>query len=340
MSRLVSLGAARLHERAVLEGWYPVLLSRDLGRGEVVGVELWGQRRVLFRDAEGRARCLDDVCPHRAAPLSQGRVVDGCIECPYHGWRFDGAGACRRIPTLPAGKTVPQRAAASPLPLVEADELLWVWAGAPDHADASAVPRHPEVGDRAFTRVDMHFDLEVDHELMIENLLDPSHLPFTHDGTLSRRDAAEPLSMTLATTPAGFVGESRRSARPQARAQRFTFLGPCSVRLDLGSERRSFIQLHHCVPLDPQAGRMRLITRMLWRGVPRVPGMAWLTRHYSRRIVRQDLALLRGQAERIASGAEPWGCPVASDRIALEYRRWKQRQLEASVERRPDSDAR
>jgi phenylpropionate dioxygenase-like ring-hydroxylating dioxygenase large terminal subunit len=61
-----------------------------------------GVPRVLWRDGAGRAAMLEDRCPHRGAPLSQGRVCDGAITCPYHGWRFDGAGRCLAMPARPA----------------------------------------------------------------------------------------------------------------------------------------------------------------------------------------------------------------------------------------------
>ena len=55
---------------------------------------------VLFRDETGRASALLDRCPHRNVPLSAGRMTDGLLECGYHGWRFDGTGACRLVPAL------------------------------------------------------------------------------------------------------------------------------------------------------------------------------------------------------------------------------------------------
>ena len=51
----------------------------------MVPFELFGQAWVLFRDAEGRPACVRDECAHRACPLSLGRVVEGQLECPYHG---------------------------------------------------------------------------------------------------------------------------------------------------------------------------------------------------------------------------------------------------------------
>ncbi|EIE25095.1 Rieske-domain-containing protein, partial [Coccomyxa subellipsoidea C-169] len=62
--------------------------------------ELLGMRLVLWRDAQGVWRCFEDKCPHRLAPLSEGRIEpsDGTLMCSYHGWRFSGEGKCTDIP--------------------------------------------------------------------------------------------------------------------------------------------------------------------------------------------------------------------------------------------------
>ena len=76
--------------------WQMAALSREvtdrpLAR-TVVGVPL-----VLFRTAGG-VSTLIDRCPHRNYPLSEGRLVDGALQCPYHGWRFAGDGGCVEVP--------------------------------------------------------------------------------------------------------------------------------------------------------------------------------------------------------------------------------------------------
>ena len=78
--------------------WTAVALSRKVG-AKPHRVLIGGQPFVLFRSGDG-LHCLTDRCPHRFAPLSLGRVIDGAIECPYHGWQFDGGGRCRRMPGL------------------------------------------------------------------------------------------------------------------------------------------------------------------------------------------------------------------------------------------------
>jgi NAD(P)H-dependent nitrite reductase small subunit len=58
-----------------------------------------GETQVaLFRTAEGLF-ALDNICPHRGAPLHEGFVSDGQVTCPWHQWQFQlEDGRCRNIP--------------------------------------------------------------------------------------------------------------------------------------------------------------------------------------------------------------------------------------------------
>ena len=87
--------------------WYPVLEASQLGR-KPVGVTRLGRRLVLWRDAAGSAVALPSRCPHRGAALKQGRVVDGELTCPWHGFRFAPDGACTRMPCEGTEATPPR----------------------------------------------------------------------------------------------------------------------------------------------------------------------------------------------------------------------------------------
>jgi cholesterol 7-dehydrogenase len=79
------------------EGWYVVARASDVGE-RPRKVRFAGQDAVLFRDAQGEVRALDAYCPHMGANLADGEVRDGCLECPFHRWRIDGAGHVVLIP--------------------------------------------------------------------------------------------------------------------------------------------------------------------------------------------------------------------------------------------------
>jgi len=86
--------------------WYPVALEREVDLSRPFPCELLGIRLVLWRDAAtGALVCLEDACPHRLAPLSEGRVEGDHIYCAYHGWRFDARGACVEVPSLRGNDT-------------------------------------------------------------------------------------------------------------------------------------------------------------------------------------------------------------------------------------------
>ena len=300
--------------------WYPTMFSRDLPRDRPVALTLVDRPLVFYRPDGGAALALDDRCPHRSVPLSVGRMVDGRLECRYHGWQFGADGACTHIPTLPAEAPRPRASCASAAPTVERDGLVWVWPGDPSRANPEDIVHEPEIGAGSWSVVDMTHEFDLEHGLMIENLLDPSHLPFTHEGTLARRGDAAPLEMQLEERPDGFAGVARspRSDLPMG----FTFRAPCLVRLDLKVRPGwDFIQLQYSVPLA--RGRMRLLSRMVRNWLPWLPD--WLTERQSRKILDQDTEMLLGQQRRLEQGARPWNCPVPADRIAVAYRQWRGR---------------
>ncbi len=79
--------------------WYVAGLSDKLTKAPIK-VTMLGADLVLFRDADGTAQCISNVCPHRGSSLADGTLYkDGTLACPFHGWRFNGAGACTLIPS-------------------------------------------------------------------------------------------------------------------------------------------------------------------------------------------------------------------------------------------------
>ena len=124
--------------------------------GDPFGTRLWGEPVVLYRDENGEATCVKDLCPHRSAPLSMGEVEDGKLRCFYHGWAFGEDGNCVDIPTVGMGAakkpTDLRNFCATGRAVVERDGLLWVWRGETLAADAQLVPEAattPALGDDA-----------------------------------------------------------------------------------------------------------------------------------------------------------------------------------------------
>ena len=91
--------------------WYPVARADEVTNEAPVRARILGLDFVTFRDAEGRAHVLSDTCIHRGGALGRGTVKGDYVECPYHGWQFNGAGQCTFIPSLgdDSQKTVSER---------------------------------------------------------------------------------------------------------------------------------------------------------------------------------------------------------------------------------------
>ncbi len=114
--------------------WYAVFESRSL-TGKPVGIERLGERLVAWRTDAGEAVVQRDRCSHKGARLSLGRIADGCIECPYHGLRFDATGACRLAPFMGRQFDIPSTWRVEAYPTREACGLVWVWYGNAEPAD-------------------------------------------------------------------------------------------------------------------------------------------------------------------------------------------------------------
>lgn len=145
--------------------WRIVALSQEVGEAPL-GIKLIGADIVLFRDAQGRCRALSDHCAHRRTRLSVGSVTpEGLIECPYHGWRYDGAtGACREIPNLSSEERVPKTYRVPVYPAIECDGFVLIWPVEDAAAAPPPTPSRVEVADKLFGRrlVAMPADLYID----------------------------------------------------------------------------------------------------------------------------------------------------------------------------------
>jgi vanillate O-demethylase monooxygenase subunit len=161
--------------------WYVAGWSGDLAPLQRVGRRFLGQSVVLFRTASGAVAALEDRCCHRAMPLSAGDVVGEMIRCAYHGMEYDGAGACTRIP---AQDRIPDKARVRRYPVHEQDAVIWIWMGEADRADVAAIPRHVVHVDPAWAWRSEHFKVDGNWQLLIDNLMDLSHLPYIHPHTI------------------------------------------------------------------------------------------------------------------------------------------------------------
>ncbi|MCL1123430.1 aromatic ring-hydroxylating oxygenase subunit alpha [Shewanella surugensis] len=104
--------------------WFPVTQVRKLKKNKPLAVAYYGQSVVLFRDGN-KIHALKDQCPHRGVPLSTGCLKQGALECPYHGWTFNGQGQLTSIPGDPHFRA-PKHAFIDTYAVCEAHGLIWL----------------------------------------------------------------------------------------------------------------------------------------------------------------------------------------------------------------------
>ena len=157
--------------------WYAACWDHDL-TSEMVERTLLDQPIVFFRDQDGAPKALYDSCPHRFAPLSKGKLQNGVVACGYHGLEFDGTGRCVRNPH---GKgIIPAALGVRSFPLTERYGMIWIWMGEHQRADPALLPSLPQIEDPAYSWVHGQVHVTANYELVIDNLLDLSHVEFLH----------------------------------------------------------------------------------------------------------------------------------------------------------------
>ncbi|NDY90006.1 aromatic ring-hydroxylating oxygenase subunit alpha [Ideonella livida] len=192
---------------------HPVLDAADLGTQAPVGVRLLEEDWVLWRDAAGQAWAAPDRCPHRGARLSLGRVGDGALACPYHGWRFGAGGACVLVPAVP-GWVPPASHGLRAVPVLDACGLLWL---RPDGRPAQP-PAFAAEADLRLRKLNVGpYEVATSAPRIVENFLDMAHFSFVHAGWLGdeAHAAVQPHAVSV-SAEAGLWAQGCQAWQPQS----------------------------------------------------------------------------------------------------------------------------
>lgn len=197
---------------------------------------------VLFRDHEGRAAALLDMCCHRGAPLSIGKVVEQGLQCGYHGLIFDRSGACVHVP---GQDRIIERTRVRSFPVVEQDAFLWIWMGDQAKADPATIVPWPFHADPVnWPHKHTMYPIKASAMLMVDNLMDLTHLGYIHVSTIGGNPMQHvDATMEVERLPLGvrFTRWMLDSVPPPTyvkavgfqgridRCQRFEFVAPGSV---------------------------------------------------------------------------------------------------------------
>lgn len=163
--------------------WYLALPSKKLKVDKMLSVEICSEPVLFFRKSTGEVSAIRDICPHRGIPFKYGRMVNDMVECPYHGWKFDGAGVCRDIPSLTSGQKLDcTKIKIKAYPIKEQFGGIWVFIGDPQF-DQTMSPQPPFLeGFKTDVQPQIcqvaEFNCHIDHAVI--GLMDPAHGPYVH----------------------------------------------------------------------------------------------------------------------------------------------------------------
>lgn len=227
-----------------LNAWYAVAWSHEVGKREPLGRTLCNIPMVLWRKGDNSVAALEDACWHRLAPLSLGWLEQDQVVCRYHGLRFDGAGACTRMPSQ---ETLNPNARVRSFPVAERYRFVWVWPGDPAAADETLIPDMHWNEDPDWAGDGETMFAKCDYRLFVDNLMDLTHETFVHATSIGNSAVAE---TPLTTSHEGRTVTVQRvmkdiDAPPFWRAQLgkpgnvdrwqiIRFEAPCTIILDVG----------------------------------------------------------------------------------------------------------
>lgn len=167
--------------------WYVIAWAGDLSKESLLGRTILGKPLIAYRNDAGDPVVMDDRCCHRHAPLSMGRLEADGVRCMYHGLKFDHSGRCIEIP---GQDRIADSMRVKSWPVFEQDEFIWVWMGAAEQADPENILRFPLHSDPGWRYRPSRFHVKANHQLITDNVLDFTHLAWTHLETFGTSGAA------------------------------------------------------------------------------------------------------------------------------------------------------
>jgi phenylpropionate dioxygenase-like ring-hydroxylating dioxygenase large terminal subunit len=327
-----------------LNQWYVCARSPEIRHAPLTRM-ICGVPLVFWRKREGGVAALDDRCPHRKYPLSEGHLHADEIECGYHGIRFGSDGRCTLIP---AQSEVPRGFAARAYPVVEKSALVYIWMGDPAKADESAIPEFIENSAPEWAPARDYLRIEANWQLIIDNLLDLTHLTFVHKTTLASTGIQEnPLVVTvdcdrvnarremMNVEPAPIFHTIRHFENNIDRFQNITFISPNHVYIKVEARPAGQVDdpdhIHHVVlnHLTPETERS---THYFWSISRRIkindPTLTDLLGRMNRTAFEEDAIILRHQQRMLEiPGGEPL-VNLSADKAVNEARRIIRRKFE------------
>jgi phenylpropionate dioxygenase-like ring-hydroxylating dioxygenase large terminal subunit len=323
------------------EAWYPVYYIEDLDKATPTRFTLLEIDLVIWWDQSSSIwRVFEDKCPHRLAPLSEGRINEqGLLECPYHGWAFGGTGNCEFIPQQPPGgqAETSSRACVTSYHTAIAQGLLFVYPGTAENAVQTTVPiiEPLEESPDDWVCLNTFRDIPYDALTLLENVIDASHIPYTHHKTVGNRSNVAPVDLEVTESgKQGFQGIWQEGPRKGTLGTQYTsFVAPGLIWHDLTSKKFGrTMTVVYATPI--RKGECRLFARFPFKFSAPLPRFLiklsprWYSHLNQNKVLEDDQIFLHHQERYLeaAGGSnnytQAFYLPTKADLYVSELRQW------------------
>ncbi|MDG2989669.1 Rieske 2Fe-2S domain-containing protein [Candidatus Synechococcus calcipolaris G9] len=312
--------------------WYAVEQATAVGQ-QPKSTQVLGQDIVLWRSPQGELVAMADHCLHRGAKLSQGWIEQGCLTCPYHGWRYTPEGICVHIPANDDHATIPKRAHLKTYPVQEKYGLIWLYWGDLPPDQGLPIPPLPEYATPGWRAVYGESLWPAHFSRVTEGNMDSSHAPFVHSSFFSLRNDAVVPSYDVDITPSsvsaltvskppkrvGLLKFILKRDRPLTTAQLTAYL-PGVNRIDVDFKFRGyrFIYFGAHTPITATT------TRTQWIGLRNFLPFSWADGHSRKNIIQtyeEDCQVIATMRPAIVPFHQSSEVLVASDALQVAYRK-------------------
>jgi phenylpropionate dioxygenase-like ring-hydroxylating dioxygenase large terminal subunit len=177
--------------------WYVAATVEEV-QAKPFGRIIMNEPIVFYRMPDGTPVALEDRCVHRHLPLSMGKLVGDRLQCGYHGLQFDRTGQCVRVP---GQDLIPPGAKVKSYPVVERYKWLWIWMGDPALAHPDKITDFHWFDDPEWGAKSAYLHVEANWQLVVDNLLDLTHLAFVHETTIGNMALVEHAAVKVQRGP-------------------------------------------------------------------------------------------------------------------------------------------
>ena len=289
--------------------WYPACLSSELPPDSLKGTILLGLPILVCKTSKGAVAAMRDICPHRGMPLSFGTMEGDCVQCAYHGWRFDQEGRCRGIPSLVQNSPIQvDKIGITTYACRERDGYVWVFIPDPQQPN-QIIPDVPPLPlpSSPYRMIHISTLLSGSADDGIVGLIDPAHGPFVHQSSWWRTQASmHEKAKTFEPIPNGFrmVPHAPSTNSGPYKLLNLFYGGPLTTTIDfvLPNQRIEFIQCGSLfvssratvTPISEQ--QFRIDFTAAWNCLSWVPFSKTIFRYFADIFMTQDREAMERQA--------------------------------------------